>query len=75
MTVVEQSLGAARERSSLTTRHHAMGMTAYEQGEIDLMNLLKLQKAALSSIRRVDLLETDGKRLAALYNQAVGVTP
>ena len=75
LNVVSQTLAAASERMEMAERHQAMGESAYEKGEVELIDLLKVQSTALAAKRQVTRLTTDQKRQTALYNQAVGNLP
>lgn len=75
LAVVNESLEAATERADLAGRHYKLGESAYEQGELDLIDLLKLQTIALEARRNSVNLQIKRKRHIALYNQAVGELP
>lgn len=75
LTVVDQNLAAASNRLDIAERHQAMGESAYEKGELELIDLLKVQATAIAAKRQVTRLRIDEKRQTALYNQAVGKLP
>ncbi len=75
LEVARQNLATARQRAELARRHAELGRSAYEQGEMDLMDLLRLQESAVAAGRQLTLLEVDVHRQTAMYNQAVGVMP
>lgn len=75
LNVVGQNLAAASERMDLAERHQAMGESAYEKGELELIDLLKVQATAIAAKRQVTRLLIDEKKQTALYNQAVGKLP
>ena len=75
LNVVRENMATATERMKLVDRHQVMGLSAYEKGELDLFDLLKLQATALEAKRQLTRLMIDEKRQAALYNQAVGILP
>jgi len=75
LNVVRENMETATERMKLVDRHQVMGLSAYEKGELNLFDLLKLQATALDAKRQVTRLIIDEKRQAALYNQAVGILP
>jgi outer membrane protein TolC len=75
LNVVRENMLTASERMKLVDRHQVMGLSAYEKGEFDLFDLLKLQATALEAKRQLTRLMIDEKRQAALYNQAVGILP
>jgi hypothetical protein len=75
LNVVHENMETATDRMKLVDRHQVMGLSAYEKGELDLFDLLKLQDTALDAKRQVTRLIIDEKRQAALYNQSVGILP
>lgn len=75
LNVVSENLAASAERMDLAERHQAMGESAYEKGELELIDLLKVQATAIAAKRQVTRLKIDQKRQTALYNQAVGKLP
>ena len=75
LNVVHQNIAAASARLELSERHQAMGELAYEKGELELIDLLKMQATTTAARRQVSQLLIDEKRQTALYNQAVGVLP
>jgi outer membrane protein TolC len=68
-------LGIANELKSVAEQHLGMSNTAFSVGEIDLIDLLKIQsrtqQAILNAKERAVMLERD----QAFYNQAVGMMP
>jgi hypothetical protein len=52
-----------------------MGLLAYEKGEIELIELLRLQGMALAARRQSRRLAIEENRQIAFYNQAVGELP
>ncbi|MDD5272092.1 MAG: TolC family protein [Methylovulum sp.] len=68
-------LGIANELKQVAEQHLGMSNTAFSVGEIDLIDLLKIQsrtqQAILNAKERAVMLERD----QAFYNQAVGVLP
>ena len=75
LTIVDRNLAAASDRLTLAERHQAMGELAYEKGELDLIDLLKLQTTTIAAKRQVTRLQIEEKRQTAFYNQAVGELP
>lgn len=75
LDVVRQNLEAASERMELAGRHQAMGESAYEKGELELIDLLKMQATAIAAKRQLGRLMINEKKQTALYNQAVGKIP
>jgi len=73
LSVVYENIATAAERLDLARRHEAMGEMAYEKGEIELMDLLRMQATTIEARRQATRLEIEKKRQTALYNQAVGV--
>ncbi|POZ50373.1 TolC family protein [Methylovulum psychrotolerans] len=69
------ALGIANELKQVAEQHLGMSNTAFSVGEIDLIDLLKIQsrtqQAILNAKERALMLERD----QAFYNQAVGVMP
>lgn len=68
-------LGIANELKQVAEQHLAIAHSAFAAGEIDLMDLLKIQsrsqQAMLNAKERAVMLQRD----QALYNQAIGMTP
>lgn len=75
LAVVRQNLAAAEQRLEIAERHQAMTEMAYEKGEIELLDLMKIKESALAARRQVTQLQIDQKRQTAFYNQAVGELP
>ena len=75
LNVVHQNLEAANARLQFAERHQAMGEVAYEKGEIELVDLLRMQATTVAARRQVSRLTIDEKRQTARYNQAVGDYP
>lgn len=75
LDVVHQNLAATSERRDLADRHLVMAESAYEKGELELIDLLKVQASAIAATRQVARLQIDEKRQTAFYNQAVGKLP
>lgn len=75
LDVVRQNIDEAAERMSLATRQDEMGQSAYEKGELDLIDLLKLQEITLAAKRHFTRLQIEKNRQTAFYNQAVGELP
>ena len=68
-------LGIANELKQVAEDHLKMTQASFSVGEINLMDLLRIQsrtqQAVLNAKQRSVMLQRD----IALYNQAVGVTP
>jgi hypothetical protein len=52
-----------------------MAVIAYEKGELELIDFLKLQSNAIAAQRALARLQIEQSRQIAVYNQAVGVLP
>ncbi len=75
LSVARDSLAPARGQTELADRQQRMGPLAYEKGEIELVELLRLQGMALAARRRSRRLAIEENRQIAFYNQAVGELP
>ena len=75
LAVARDSLEPARGQADLAERQQRMGLLAYEKGEIELIELLRLQGMALAAQRRSRRLAIEENRQIAFYNQAVGELP
>ncbi len=71
----ESALALAERRAEIAARHREMGRTAFEQGEISLVELLRRDEAARIAARSARILEVQRGRAIAAVNQAVGVLP
>ncbi len=68
-------LATLREAAALAQKQIHMAQVAYDAGEIDLMDLLRIQRMNLDAQRDAALLAVERNRRIALYNQAAGVLP
>lgn len=75
LAVIREQLTAASESAVLAERQIEMGNSAYEAGELSLLNLLLIQNSALAAERQAALLNVAHSRAIAQYNQAVGDIP
>lgn len=75
LAVVRQNLSTSNERLALADRQLTMAQSAYEKGELEIIDLLKIQSAAFAAKRQVTSLTIGQKRQTSLYNQAVGELP
>ena len=75
LSLAEENLTLATQRKELATRRYKMARRAHELGEIELLDLLKLQNVAQGAEREATQLLIDKKYQTALYNQAVGALP
>jgi cobalt-zinc-cadmium efflux system outer membrane protein len=73
--VVEESLVVAEQQAEVATRQWAMGRSAFEQGEIELRDLLRIQDVAQNATRELARLRIERQRTIAAVNQAIGVLP
>ncbi len=75
LEVNRAELGIANELQQVAEEHLKMTQLSFSVGEIDLMDLLKIQsrtqQAVLNAKQRAVMLQRD----IALYNQAIGVMP
>ena len=75
LKVTAEKLTTATTLAELARQQRTMGEIAYSSGEMDLMDFLRLQKAAEIATLRVDELQMQHGSEIALYNQAVGSMP
>jgi len=75
LKVTKTELALAREMKNIAEQHLRMMQTSFESGEINLLDLLKIQARSLEAIRNAKEQEVKLQRNVALYNQAVGVLP
>lgn len=75
LVVARENYTTAAQRLEIAERHQAMGEVAYEKGEIELLDLLRIKDTAIAARRYAMRLQIDDKRQTAFYNQAVGVLP
>lgn len=75
LDVARHNLELASERAGLAERGFLIGESAYEKGELSLIELLTLQSVLLDAERQVLRFEIETYRQTALHNQALGVLP
>lgn len=75
LEATENALSLARRRAEIAGRYREMGQTAFEQGEISLVELLRRDEAARIAARSARRLEVQRGRAIAAVNQAVGILP
>jgi len=75
LEVTREELAIAKELKQIAETHLKMTETAFTAGEINLLDLLKIQARSLQAIRNAKEQEVKLQRNIALYNQAVGVQP
>jgi outer membrane protein, heavy metal efflux system len=73
--LIEQTLELALERSEISQRHWEMSRAAFAAGETTLAQVVLAQQRALSSSKKMRLLELEKQRRITEYNQVVGETP
>lgn len=75
LEVNRAELDIARKMKDIAEQHLTMMQISFESGEINLLDLLKIQARSLEAIRNAKEQEVKLQRNIALYNQAVGVMP
>ncbi|MDD2738210.1 MAG: TolC family protein [Methylomonas lenta] len=75
LEVNRAELTIARQMRDIAEQHLKMMEVSFEAGEINLLDLLKIQARSLEAIRNAKEQEVKLQRNIALYNQAVGVLP
>ncbi len=75
LEVTRAELGIAEEMKAIAEQHLKMMQISFESGEINLMDLLKVQSRSLEAMQNAKQLEINLQRQIALYNQSVGVMP
>ncbi len=68
-------LDVANQLKTIAVKHHEMSQLSFASGEINLMDLLKIQARTEHAIRYAKEQEIKYQRDIAFYNQAVGVLP
>jgi outer membrane protein TolC len=75
LTVLDRVEALAAERDALAKEQLLAAQAGFDQGEIELRELLRVQESTLAARREVDRLATERQRTVAALNQALGVTP
>lgn len=75
LAVVRDNLVVAEQNVEIAERQLAMGEIAYEQGEVELLDLLKIKETTVEARRQLARLRIELQRQTAFYNQAVGEVP
>jgi outer membrane protein TolC len=75
LAVLDETLALAEERRDLAVRQAQMARSAFEEGEIELRDLLRIQQAAQSAERDVRHFTIERQRTISARNQALGETP
>ena len=75
LELTREELSIAKELKQIAETHLKMTETSFAAGEINLLDLLKIQARSLQAIRNAKEQEVILQRNIAFYNQAVGVQP
>ncbi|MBN1238755.1 MAG: TolC family protein [Gammaproteobacteria bacterium] len=75
LATAEEALELAEQRADVAAQHRRMGQTAFEQGEITLVDLLRRVDAAQVAERQAAALRVMRGRSIAAVNHAVGELP
>jgi outer membrane protein TolC len=75
LEVTEKELAIANELKGIAEQHLNMSEISFAAGEINLLDLLKIQSRTMEAIRYAKEQEVKLQRDIAFYNQAVGVMP
>ncbi len=75
LLVLEGSLTLAEQRRDLADRQWRMARSAFEQGEIELREMLRIQDSDRNANREAERLAIERQRTIAAFNQALGETP
>jgi outer membrane protein TolC len=75
LEVTEAELKIANELNKIAESHLKMAQLSFSAGEINLMDLLKIQARSFNAIRHAKEHKVMLQKNIALYNQAVGVLP
>lgn len=75
LQVTREELAIAKQLKQIAETHLKMTEISFTAGEINLLDLLKIQTRSLEAIRNAKEQEVKLQRNIALYNQAVGVEP
>jgi outer membrane protein TolC len=75
LEVTRAELAIANELKQIAETHLKMSEISFSAGEINLLDLLKIQARSLDAIRNAKLQEVKLQRNISFYNQAVGIQP
>jgi outer membrane protein TolC len=75
LTSTRQAQQVAEQRSTLAKRNLQMAQSAFNLGEIDLMDLLRVREQSLNAMREREQQSLLLERAIALCNQSAGVIP
>ncbi len=71
----KSTLAISKEKEKIAREHYKMAKLSFDSGEINLMDLLKIQARTYDAIKEASENTIKLQRDIALYNQAVGVLP
>lgn len=75
LAVARSTAGETRDAAELATRHEAAMQNAFEAGEIDFAEYLRVRRMAREFRLQAELARLEVEEAVALHNQALGVTP
>ncbi|BBL60655.1 TolC family protein [Methylomonas koyamae] len=75
LEVTRAELAIANELKQIAETHLKMTEVSFSAGEINLLDLIKIQARSLEAVRNAKLQEVKLQRNIAFYNQALGVQP
>ena len=75
LELTRHELEISKQLKDIAEAHLKMTETSFAAGEVNLLDLLKIQARSLQAIRYAKEQEVNLQRNIALYNQAVGVMP
>jgi outer membrane protein TolC len=75
LEISHSEIAIGNELKQIAQTHLNMTETSFAAGEVNLLDLLKIQARSLEAIRNAKEQEVKLQRNIALYNQAVGVLP
>jgi cobalt-zinc-cadmium efflux system outer membrane protein len=75
LLVLDGSIALAAQRRELADRQWRMAQLAFEQGEIELRELLRIEDSDRNANREAERLAIERQRTIAAFNQALGETP
>ncbi|MEW5755602.1 MAG: TolC family protein [Pseudomonadota bacterium] len=75
LSMMEESLRLAEEQAKVGGESLRLARLAFEAGDLELSQLLRIQSQAMAAERRLTLRRLEQQQAIARYNQAVGVLP
>lgn len=75
LEVTREEVKIANQMRDIAQQHLKMTEISFTAGEINLLDLLKIQSRSLEAFRNAKEQEVKLQRYTALYNQAVGILP